>query len=308
MTEKEFRNAIVKSYEYTHLKCAYGPSNTTYPPGAAPTYLNDCVGLVFLASYYLGHYPHSLNIDEVVNLCVGMGFVKSTDENDVWKHPGVSCYQDKNNFGTSHVNHVFYSLGGTGLNNISKYDLGSLARIKSKQPFEGVQANEWKDKRNFFCHLYIPENKPCNNLDLYNGKTGMIITNTNIYTGAGTKYDRICEVKTGTKCVIYPVKVTNKKCNTFRLIRLFSGETGYIYYNSLAFDSGNSYKAIIRGTDGVLNVRAGAGLDKPIVGELPEESTVKVLSVYTDENGIEWANVETNTLCGFTTTLYLKKI
>lgn len=295
MTEKEFREAIVKSYEYTHSKCTYGASGTTYPPGAAPAYLNDCVGLVFLASYYLGRYPHSVTIDEVVDLCVGMGFVKSTDENDVWKFPGVSCYQDKNNFGTNHVNHVFYSLGGTGLDNISKYDLGSLERIKAKQPFEGVQTNEWKDKRNFFCHLYLPENKrgiPIT--DNLPGEMGIVLTDCGVYNAPGKEYERIGKLIPGDEIIIYNAVVTSAAGHLFYYVRRVSdGLCGYAYSKALAKNEFNMYTAIVGGTDGTLNLRQGAGTQYPIVTTVKEGERLVVRCEALNEENVLWCNVHT---------------
>lgn len=295
MTEKEFRAAIVKSYEYTHAKCTYGPSGTTYPPGAAPNFLNDCVGLVFLAAYYLGKYPHSVTIDAVVNLCIGMGFVKSTDENDVWRHPGVSCYQDKNNHGTNHVNHVFYSLGGSGLDNISKYDLGSLARIQAKQPFDNVACNEWKDRRNFFCHLYLPDDKKpaISRIDDIAGTLGKTIKDSALYTGPGKDYEKKRDLKSGIDLVLHPVGVTSAAGNLFRLVTCFDGVQGYVYKNDLMEMSTTPYTAIVGGTDGTLNIRQAPSTKYPIVGVLKEGEAVVVNCEALNDEDILWCNIRT---------------
>lgn len=307
MTTNELYNAIKTSYNYAHSHCIYGRSDLYYPPGEGnPPYI-DCVGLVLRAFYTLGIVTRAYNINDILMLCEKTGMKKTTDINDVYKRQCVVCMCPKND--RKNVAHVYYSLGGKNLNDISKYDLGSDVRIQAIQPFTHVPVNEWTDAREFLCAYYVDtEYKPCNDLDLYNGKTGMVISDTNIYTGAGTNFELVCGVSKGSKCIVYPVLVTNKKGNTFKLIRLFTGETGYIYHNSVALDLGNSYKAIITDTDGTLNVRCGIGLDKPVMGELAEGNTVKVMSTYTDKSGIEWANVETHTICGFVTTFHLRKI
>ena len=295
MTEKEFRAAIVKSYEYTHEKCTYGPSGTTYPPGAAPDYLNDCVGLVFLAAYYLGKYPHSVTIDEVVDLCVGMGFVKSTDENDVWRFPGVSCYQDRNNKGTNHVNHVFYSLGGTGLNDISKYDLGSLKRVQSKQPFEHVACNEWTDRRDFFCHLYLPEDKKHSIFPLTDipGTLGKTLKDCVMYAGPGKDYEKICNLKSGIDLVLHPIGVTSAAGNLFRLVTSFNRKQGYVYKNVLMEMTTTPYTAIVGGTDGTLNIRQAPSTKYPIVGVLKDGEAVVVNCEALNDENILWCNIHT---------------
>lgn len=295
MTEKEFRMAIVKSYEYTHKNCTYGRSDTTYPPGAAPNYINDCVGLVFLAAYYLGKFPHNISIDEVVDLCVGMGFVKSTDENDVWRHPGVSCYQDRNNRGTRHVNHVFYSLGGSGLDNISKYDLGSLDRIKAKQPFEHVRCNEWSDRRDFFCHLYPPEDKkpPIFPIKDIPGTLGKTVKDCPMYAGAGKDYEKVRDLKSGDGLVLHPVFVTSAKGNRFRLVSCFDGKQGYVYIKNLKEITTTPRNAIVGGTDGTLNIRQAPSTGYPVVGVLKEGDSVVINSTALDNDGVIWCNIRT---------------
>lgn len=296
MTEKEFRKAVVQSYEYTHRNCTYGPSGTTYPPGAAPDFVNDCVGLIFLAAYYLGKYPHSITIDEVVNLCISMGFVKSTDENDVWRHPGVSCYQDKNNKETNHVNHVFYSLGGTGLDNISKYDLGSLERIRANQPFEHVQCNEWKDRRNFFCHLYLPEDeKPAIPIkDALPGATGTVLTDCGVYNGPGKDYKRVGKLTIGDQIIVYDVKVTSAAGHIFYYVRRISdGLCGYAYAKAFSKNVSTVYAVSVGGTDGTLNIRQGPGTQYPIVTTVKEGDQLAVLCEALNEDNALWCNVHT---------------
>ena len=305
MTLTEMDNAIKSAYEYAHLHCVYAPTDRSYPPmedGKA-----DCCALVFRALYTLNINKRARNINDIPRVCEMANMIKTTNINDVWKKHCVVCMCPKND--PTNIAHVYYSLGGKSLNDIDKYDLGNDDRIASLQPFPHVNVNEWQGKYSFLCAYYTDTKyKPCNDLGLTNGVTGTVIADTGLYAGAGTKWDKIAQVPKNTKCVIYPVLVTNTNNNTFRAVRLFDGTQGYIYHASVVPDSFTEYRAEIYGTDGTLNVRAGVGLDKPIIGKLNEFDIVRIKSVFWDTSKIEWCNVETHTLCGFVTKTHLKKL
>lgn len=294
MDNKTFLRAIVESYQYTHDHCTYGPSGTTFPPAQAPDFLNDCVGLVLYAFHLLGLYPHPYTIDQVVDLCLEHGFEISFDEDDVWRHAGVACYQDNNNTGTNHVNHVYYSLGGTSRTDISKYDLGSNVRIKAEQPFTHVRCNEWEDRRHFYCHLYIKDDylAPLPDVKDIAGTLGKVLKPCGLYTGAGRQYEKLGTAKVGDDVIIHPIYVTSQTGNLFRYVtHVKSGKKGYIYKDSIMETYSQPYTAIVSGTDGTLNVRQGIGTETPIVGEYPEGTVVVVSCEAINSKGEMWANV-----------------
>lgn len=293
MTLKNLENHIVRAYQFAHENCHYGRTDTHYPPGQ--TGFLDCVGLVFRAFWTMGRFPGMMNIDQVQDLCISNGLKKSTDINDVWKKHGIVCFQDKNNVGTQHINHVFYSLGGTSLTNISKYDLGSEQRMRTKQPFQNVRVDEWDDK-NFLCMFYIEEKQKPDDVPEWDNGTffvGTIKKDVGLYTGPGTEYKKIRVLEKG-EVVVYGLRITNPQGQDWRYVDVGGEEYGYIYYSSVE-RQGNfkSYKTTIRENldDGFASVRVGAGVDCPETFRIPAGTEVTVDGYGTDKNDEEWLHI-----------------
>ena len=292
MTIANLEKHIVRAYKFAHETCHYGRTDTHYPPGQ--TGFLDCVGLVFRAFWTMGHFPGMMNIDQLQDLCISNGLKKSADINDVWKHHGIVCFQDKNNRGTQHINHVFYSLGGTSLTNISKYDLGSEPRMRSTQPFQNVRVDEWNDK-DFLCMFYIEEKtypEPVNFEDL-TYTDGVITNDVGMYQGPGTEYKKIRKLKTGER-VIYGLRTTNSKNQDWRKVKTSSGENGWIYYKSVKklgmFDSFNG-KIKNDLSDGFASVRAGAGVEYPEITRIPSGTTILVDGESKDKTREKWYHI-----------------
>ena len=116
----------------------------------------DCVTLASRALYTLEIITSASDLD-IDKACKKARLVSSTDENDAWRHHGIVLVQDLNQKGTNNWSHVFYSLGGTDTEHISKYDLGMESRIKiDNQPYPSVPVNEWKGRR-VFLKIYYPK-------------------------------------------------------------------------------------------------------------------------------------------------------
>lgn len=303
---------IKAAYEYTHRYCAYGPSGTTYPPGAAPARLNDCVGLVFLAFWFMGRYPQPVTIDQVVDLCLANGMKKSDDINDVWKRKGVVCFQHENNVDTPHVNHVFYTLGGTSMTDISKYDLGSKERIRAAQPFEHVAVHEWPGKMEFMCMLYLPEGEKLPDVPHFEVESetlGVVAKRAGLYAGPGTAFRKLGRVTEGDDIIIRGY-VTNGAGNLWRAVR-YKGEQGFVGSAAAKPKMFTAYNAIVKGTDGTLALRAGAGGGCYKVGDIKEGKAVRVDGKAKSEDGTEWlhvkASIDGKPMRGFAAAKYVIK-
>ena len=302
LTAKVLDAHIAAAYRYAHAYCAYGRTDTHYPPG--DTGIIDCVGLVFRALYTTGWFPGMANIDQVVALLEAAGLQKSTDEGDVWRRRGVACYQDNHLKGTAHVSHVFYSLGGTGPLDISKYDLGSGKRIRADQPFHHVAANEWQGERHFLCFYYVPEEEQREAVSPFSflGEAlGKAVKPAGVYAGPGTAWKKLGSLKEGADVVLRGY-VTNDKGNVWMAIRTASGVEGFVYSSSISkVKPYEVWKGRVEGTDGALSLRIAPGALK--VADIPEGALLSI-----DGESGDWLHVKAGKkLWGFVSSLYVKK-
>ena len=303
MTAANLDKNIKKAYEFTHKYCDYGRSDLSYPPGENG--FLDCVGLVYRALYTMGHYTHAMNIDQVISLCTGLGMKKSTDINDVWLHHGVVCMQDKNNRGTQHVNHVYYSLGGTSVSDITKYDTGSRERIRSAQPFTHVPVNQWPDKRIFLCVLYLPDDSPVGK-PIFIGTTKKALTLREL-PGKGNA--AVCNVPAKSKVKVYGV-VNTSRLNRWYFVS-FGEHFGYCYAGSVTHKKYTIPKAYmtVKTPDNSLTCRVGAGVDYPIFKLCPavkNSAKLRIINRLTASDGTIWYNVYRGGLRFFVSGAWLK--
>lgn len=150
--------AVGLAYRYAHMSCHYAPTDQSFPAGEDGRM--DCTGLMLRALYLLGLVDCPLNCDQIDQMMGRLGFVKSTDIEDVYRYHGFVqwCYPQW--VGSAHVHHTYYSLGGDG-RTISKYDTGSEARLRAEQPFAGALVDEWAG-RYIFKHMWILPDLPGN--------------------------------------------------------------------------------------------------------------------------------------------------
>lgn len=304
MIKKDLNNAIKNSYEYAHKHCHYAPC-VTYPPmedGCA-----DCAGLVFRAMYTLGINKRARNINEIIQLCELAGLKQSKNVNDVWRLGGIVLMCPVGD--TKNVAHVYYSLGGDSLNNISKYDLGSQQRIESAQPYNNVPVNQWTGKYDFLCLYYTDTVFPDTTyMDIKEGKTARIKTDTGLYTGAGTAWRKIRTLKKDTEIIAYDAFVTNQKGNRFRYVETHDGKKGFVFGKAIDVFYFAPYKAKVVGTDGALTVRCGAGVENAKLYDLKEDDVVTVWCECFDNVGNVWANVSHGKYSGFVNVYYLTQL
>ena len=120
----------------------------------------DCTGLVLRALYLLGKVGGNLNCDDMDRLMPKFGFTKSTDMQDIYKHPVcVVQWVQPQWRGTNHVHHTYVCVGTHSDWTIDKYDLGSDARINADQPFVRVPVNEWGDALEFKYIWYLDDDR-----------------------------------------------------------------------------------------------------------------------------------------------------
>lgn len=304
---------IEQAYKYAQANCVYGRTDTNYPPGEplrpGEKGAIDCVGLVFRAFYTMNRFPRMISIDQVAELCAGAGMVRSENPEDVWKHHGVVCMQDLNNRGTQHVNHVYYSLGGSSVSSISKFDLGSNERIQARQPFSGGPVNEWTDRRLFLCMYYIDEKthrEDVPSFEPHNGVKASVLKNTGLYAGPGTAWRKEENLKAGIEVTAYQY-VTNDKGNLFRIVKTDGGIVGYASGGALRLEKFKAYSAEVRGTDGNLSLRVGAGGGCYKIADIPEGDIVHVDGRATAGDGSEWLHVKWKGKRGFVASRFLWK-
>lgn len=308
MTIADLDHAIKQSYEYAKANCHYAPC-VGYPPMENGT--ADCAGLATRALYLLGILTSAANIDQVEGICLKAGLVKSTNMEDVWKNHGVVCMQDNGLEGTPHVSHVYYSLGGTSVNDINKYDLGSDQRIHSAQPFTHVPVNEWTDRRHFKSFFYLPKKAGFENT--FTGKPLFEAKVRSRYCTArelGRKSAKLLyKIPKGATVPVYAAVSTTKEIRWYYI--KYNGK--YAWVIKSAFEP-TGYKippvyASVRGMlDGILSCRIGAGTEYP---QFPPNPTVKngtkfkVINLLTAADGSLWANVCLNKYVYFVSAMYL---
>lgn len=302
MTTANLDANIKRAYEYAHAHCKYGPTDRHFPP--MEDGLADCVGLALRALYTMGYNHAKHNINEIGSLCEKAGLVKSSDASDVCKHHGIVLMCPKGD--KKNVAHVYYSLGGKD-GKISKYDLGSDERIKSQQPFVDKPVNEWPDKREFLC-VYYAKNDKREDTPHFTSETelvGTVLKTTGIYAGPGTTWEKIKTIKEGERVISRGV-VTSDTGKQWRSVRIGNSE-GYIYAGSISMDVPVSWRGKVKGTDGKLALRVGAGGGCYKTADIPEGSSVRVDGKATANDGSEWLHVKWNGMRGFVAAEFVKE-
>ena len=153
ITQVQLDAVVAEAYNHAHACCHYGPTDRSFPVGEDG--IMDCTGLMLRALWWLGLINEPLNCDQIDQMMSRLGFVKSTDPEDIYRYHGFVQWCYPHVVGTEHVNHTYYSLGGDG-RAISKYDTGSETRLRSAQPFVGVPVDEWGGKL-VFKHMWRPK-------------------------------------------------------------------------------------------------------------------------------------------------------
>lgn len=154
ITQEMLDNAVREAYEWAHEHCHYAPTDQSFPVGSDGKM--DCTGLMLRALTTLGLVNEPLNCDQINERMGRLGFVMSTDIEDVYRYHGFVQWCEPHNVGTEHVNHTYYSLGGDG-RTISKYDTGTDPRIEAVQPYVGVPVDEWNGRYVFECFWKLVE-------------------------------------------------------------------------------------------------------------------------------------------------------
>ena len=154
ITQDMLDNAVREAYEWAHKHCYYAPTDQSFPVGSDGKM--DCTGLMLRALTTLGLVNEPLNCDQINERMGRLGFVMSTDIEDVYRYHGFVQWVLPQWVGSEHVHHTYYSLGGDG-RTISKYDTGSDQRIDAVQPFEGVPVDEWNGRYVFKCFWKLVE-------------------------------------------------------------------------------------------------------------------------------------------------------
>lgn len=153
ITQVQLDAAVAEAYNHAHACCHYAPTDRSFPVGEDG--IMDCTGLMLRALWWLGLVDRPLNCDQIDMMMGRLGFVKSTDIEDVYRYHGFVQWCYPHVVGTEHVNHTYYSLGGNG-RTISKYDTGAEWRLRAVQPFEGVPVDEWGGKL-VFKYMWRPK-------------------------------------------------------------------------------------------------------------------------------------------------------
>ena len=294
LTTANLDQHIKKAYEYAHNhNCKYGPTDRYFPP-MEDNYA-DCVGLALRAFYTMGYNNGRKNINNILKLCEDAGMTKSTDINDVWKYHGIVCMQDKVNAGSLNVGHVYYSLGGTSINNISKYDLGSNERITANQPFHNVRVNEWIDRRNFMCFYYIKETVKTKKTPIPKYKSplwtkGQIKKRVGIYEGPGSGWNKLGILEIGT-LVDFSPRITNENGKDWRRVRTIENEKikydGYVYSSSVGgMPVFKAYKSKVKnlGNNDFAALRIGPGIIFNKIDELKSGTNLTVQNSIINNN------------------------
>ena len=165
ITQSWLDAAVEEAYKYAHDHCHYGPTDRSFPVGEDG--IMDCTGLMLRALYLLGLVDGLLNCDQIDMIMGRIGFVKSTDPEDIYRYHGFVQWVQPQWVGSEHVHHTYYSLGGDG-RTISKYDTGAEWRLRAVQPFTGVPPDEWGGAL-VFKHMWILPGMPDDGIYLQTG-------------------------------------------------------------------------------------------------------------------------------------------
>lgn len=156
LTQMQLDAVVREAYEHAHACCHYAPTDRSFPVGEDGKM--DCTGLMLRALWWAGLINEPLNCDQIDSMMGQLGFVKSTDPEDIYRYHGFVQWVQPQWVGSEHVHHTYYSLGGDGYT-ISKYDLGAEWRIRDEQPFRDVPADEYSGKL-IFKHMWILPEAP----------------------------------------------------------------------------------------------------------------------------------------------------
>lgn len=313
MNEQNLDKHIDMAYHYAKTNCHYAPC-LGFPPMADGT--ADCVGLAFRALYTMGYMTAPANINEIGRLCKDAGMKYSTDINDVWKHHGVVLMQDNHLYGTPNVSHVYYSLGGTSVNNIRKYDLGNNDRIKrDSQPYATVPVNELVGKRHFLALWYVEKKEEP--VPFENKFTGtklfdaVVKSKYCVARELGIKTSKLLfKIPVGEKVPVYAAVSTTKENRWFYI--KYKGK--YAWVIKTAFEK-SGFKipkdtVVVSGTpDNSLMCRVGAGVEYPVFNLYPKAkngTTFRVVNTLTASDGTKWCNVYKGKYLYFVSAMYLK--
>ena len=140
ITQEQLDAVVREAYEHAHACCHYGSTDRSFPVGEDGRM--DCTGLMLRALTTLGLVDGPLNCDQIDMMMGRLGFVQSTDPEDIYRYHGFVQWVQPQWVGSVHVHHTYYSLGGDG-RTISKYDTGAEWRLRAAQPFVGVSADEY---------------------------------------------------------------------------------------------------------------------------------------------------------------------
>lgn len=313
INEQVFDEDVKNSYEYAHRNCHYAAC-LGIPPMANGT--ADCAGLLLRPFYLRGIMDKPENINSIGKLCEKAGMKKSTNIEDVWKYHGVVLMQGNHLYNTPHVSHVFYSLGGTSINDISKYDLGSNDRIKKhQQPYEHVPINEWKDKYHFLAFYYLEKKENTTHpVNRFTGKKLFDATVRSKYCVAreyaGKKYNLLFKIPKGEKVPVYAATSTSQDNRWFYV--KYNDTYGWVYRSAFEF---NKYKipkervTVSSTPDNSLICRVGAGVEYPVfkqISSLKNGTKVRVVNNLTAVDGSKWSNVYYDGYLFFVSSMYLK--
>lgn len=316
VNEQNLDAHIKSAYDYARTNCHYGRTDTHYPPGGIG-YI-DCVGLIYRALYTMGFFPKVENIDMVQSICKAAGMKMSTDINDVWRHHGVVLMQGNHLYGTPHVTHVYYSLGGKSVDDISKFDLGSDERIKlDQQPYNHVPVNEWKDKYHFLAIWY--SDKKIEPVPFKNKFTGEKLFDAVVRSKycvarefGGKSNNLLFKIPAGSKVPVYAV-VSTTKLNKWLYIK-YNGCYGWVIktaFKDITYKIPNDIYKVAGTPDNSLTCRIGAGTEYrvfPKIKSLPNGKSVKVINELTATDGSKWKNIYIDGYFCFVSSIFLKKI
>lgn len=156
ITQAQLDAVVKEAYDHAHAYCHYAPTDRSFPVGEDGRM--DCTGIILRSLWWLDLIHEPLNCDQIDAMMGQLGFVKSTDPEDIYRYHGFVQWVLPQWVGSKHVHHTYYSLGGDG-QTISKYDFGSETRLRAIQPYVGVPADEWYGKY-VFSHMWILPDMP----------------------------------------------------------------------------------------------------------------------------------------------------
>lgn len=309
---------ISRAFKFARKNCKYDNgfvNGVSFPPmedGKA-----DGLRLVLRALYTMGYFAEDCEGIDIVDICRSIGLHVSYNPYDIYKRHGIVCLRDasllEDGDSSQDVTYIYYSLGGRDMNSITKFDLGSPARVSiHQQPYKNVIADEWKGRLKFVCFIYADREakaKRFKGKPIYSAKPKSLAYMRELPKRSA---DIIHSIPKGARINVYGF-TTSSSGSTWYYVE-HDGFWGWTFAESLKHKRyalpEQKFKAWTPDNDLPCYVGAGDGFDKMANHQSAKNGEkFRIINIVRGNDDELWANVkDKDKLCYFVKAEYLKEL